>query len=220
VAVSTEDNVLLGHPPCSRFLVRASARIARRGSKGRTISFVCEHSGRDRTPRKGDRERERDRERKEGGRGNGGAAPRRAGEETRARVRDIADTHLRSRALISSTHITRPREQMLTSVEPEPPLPPFPVVASRHSGLGRTDGRTDGRTGGRAGGRADGARRRLFERVPRGQSPPRRGALPPSGEATPTDASRRPFLSRAKLRLLKESSTSALPVLALQLRSS
>lgn len=46
-------------------------------------------------------------------------ATRRAGEETRARVRDIADTHLRSRAVISSTHITRPREQMLTSVEPE-----------------------------------------------------------------------------------------------------
>ncbi|KAL0106340.1 hypothetical protein PUN28_016218 [Cardiocondyla obscurior] len=55
-----------------------------------------------------------------------GDAPRRAGEETRARVRDIADTHLRSRAVISSTHITRPREQMLTSVEPEPLLPPFP----------------------------------------------------------------------------------------------
>lgn len=47
------------------------------------------------------------------------AEPSRAGEETRARVRDIAGTHLRSRAVISSTHITRPREQMLTSVEPE-----------------------------------------------------------------------------------------------------
>lgn len=57
-------------------------------------------------------------------------------------MRDIADTHLRSRAVISSTHITRPREQMLTSVEPEPLLPPFPVVASRHLRLGRTDGRT------------------------------------------------------------------------------
>lgn len=53
----------------------------------------------------------------------------RVGEETRARVRDIADTDLRSRGVISSTHITRPREQMLSSVEPEP-LPPFPVVAS------------------------------------------------------------------------------------------
>lgn len=78
---------------------------------------------------------------REGERQGRRAAPHRAGEETRARVRDIADTHLRSRAVISSTHITRPREQMLTSVEPEPLLPPFPVVASRHLRLGRTDGR-------------------------------------------------------------------------------
>lgn len=63
----------------------------------------------------------------------------RVGEETRARVRDIADTHLRSRAVISSTHITRPREQMLSSVEPEP-LPPFPVVASTRGGKKRGRG--------------------------------------------------------------------------------